>query len=83
MKADAWPYPVIEVFLGKSCPDAALAASGTPDSRCEAQFYVGEWYLLKGNSSKAASSFQAALVTCPKNFFEYAWAGVELKRLKL
>ena len=56
--------------------------AANPEQRCEAQFYIGQWYVLKGNAAEAETAFKVAVETCPKEFVEYAGAVVELKRLK-
>jgi lipoprotein NlpI len=76
-----WPYPLIELFLGKQSPEAAMAAAGKPEERCEAQFYIGEWQLLQGRRAAAARTLEAAAGTCPKDFLEYEGAQADLKRL--
>ena len=81
LKSSDWPRPLIELYLGKRPPERVLSAASTPEERCEARFYDGEWYLLRGNRRAAATALQAAADTCPKNFFEYFAAAVEIKRL--
>jgi lipoprotein NlpI len=76
-----WPYPVLELFLGRSDEAATLAAAGKPDQRCEARFYVGEWHLLKGDRAAARKGFEEAIGLCPKGFIEYNAAQGELRRL--
>jgi lipoprotein NlpI len=77
----AWPYPVVEMFIGIRMPETTLAAADTPEARCEAQFYVGEWHLLRDTKAAATSALRAALNTCPKGFVEADGAAAELKRL--
>jgi tetratricopeptide (TPR) repeat protein len=76
-----WPYAVAELYLGKRSPAATLDAGNGSDQRCEAQFYVGQWHVLKGNAADAAAAHKVAVDTCPKNFYEYRVAVAELKRL--
>jgi tetratricopeptide (TPR) repeat protein len=76
----SWPVPVIEMFLGDRSPDDVLATV-TPDNRCEAQFYAGEWNLLHGNREAAKQHLKAAVDTCPHSFGEYLIATAEFKRL--
>ena len=82
LKDKKWPYAVIEMYLGKRSPEATLDAAGKPDEKCEAQFYIGQWHILKGDQTAAAAPLKAAVDTCPKTFIEYTGAVVELKRLK-
>jgi tetratricopeptide (TPR) repeat protein len=76
-----WPYAVFELFLGRSDPAATLAAAQKPEERCEAQFYVGEWQLLKGDRAAARPHIEEAAGSCPKTFIEYTAAQAEVRRL--
>ena len=76
-----WPYPIVEMFLGRRSVQATLETASTPDQRCEAQFYVGEWHLLQGQESAALPFFRTATDTCPIDFLEFTGAEAELKRL--
>ncbi len=76
-----WPVPAAELLLGSRTAEATLAAAGTPGQQCEAQFYVGEWRLLRGDQIGAAAAWQAAVDRCPRSFIEYKGARAELKRL--
>jgi lipoprotein NlpI len=49
---------------------------------CEAQFYIGEWHLLRGNNAAALAALQTATAACSKDFDEYTGARAELQRLK-
>jgi tetratricopeptide (TPR) repeat protein len=82
LKDKKWPYAVIELYLGKRSPEATLDAAGKPDEKCEAQFYIGQWQIAKGDPAAAAAPLKVAVDTCPKTFIEYVGAVVELKRLK-
>ncbi len=76
-----WPYPVVELFLGNRDPEATLAAAQGVKERCEAQFYVGEWYVLRRDRAAAINALNAALKACPTHLIENAGAQAELKRL--
>lgn len=83
MKLDqrTWPYPAAELLLGRRTPAATLAAAGNRDDRCEAQFYIGEWHVLRGDRTRAVAALKIAADTCPKDFVEHAGARAELQRL--
>jgi lipoprotein NlpI len=83
LKRAEWPYAVVELYLGRRTAEATLAAAGKPDERCEAQFYVGIWHLLRSDRAAATELLKAAVDTCPKTFIEYAGAQAEVKRLGL
>ena len=81
LKTKAWPYPVVEFYLGKrSAEDMAAAAAGA-EERCEVQFYLGEWRLVRGDRAKAKEALEAAKATCPASFYEYDGAVAELARI--
>jgi lipoprotein NlpI len=79
LKQTDWPAPVVALFLGRKSAAETLATANKPGERCEAQFYVGEWYLLHGAKAAAQPALQAAADTCPKTFDEYQLAQFELK----
>lgn len=49
-----WPGPVVSLCLGQSTPERTLAAEANPEPKrrqeqpCEAELYVGEYFLLRG-----------------------------------
>jgi tetratricopeptide (TPR) repeat protein len=81
LKSMEWPYPVIELYLGARSPAEVLSVASNADERCEAQFYSGEWHMLRGNHIEALTGLQAAADRCPKTFDEYSGALADLKRL--
>ena len=81
LKPAEWPYPVVQLFLGRKTPHQVLAAAGNPNELCEAQFYVGAWHALRGERGAAGAPLRTAVDTCPKWFAEYYGAQAELKRL--
>jgi lipoprotein NlpI len=83
LKNKDWPYPVIELYLGRRSPAELLSTATKAEERCEAQFYNGEWHLLHGDRARAVVGLQAAAHICPKTFIEYFGALAELKRLNL
>jgi lipoprotein NlpI len=84
-----WPGPVIALYLGNITP--AEVSSQAVDSDvikykeqlCEANFYLGQWHLLHGESQQARTLFTQAQNDCPKNFIEYSGAVAELERLNV
>jgi tetratricopeptide (TPR) repeat protein len=81
LKTRAWPYPVIDLYLGRQGPDATLKAGSNDMERCQAQFYIGEWGLLRKQFTEAAAALRAAAASCPKTRLEYDGAVAEVKRL--
>jgi tetratricopeptide (TPR) repeat protein len=76
-----WPYPVIELYLGRRSTADVLSAAGPPEEVCGAQFHGGEWHLLRGHRDEAAAALKAAVDICPKGRMEYAGALAEWNRL--
>jgi lipoprotein NlpI len=72
-----WPGPVIQLFLGKSTPDAVLQAASNKDKKtnaeqqCEAEFYIAEYDALHGQTSAASKGFRSVVDSCDKNYFLY------------
>jgi tetratricopeptide (TPR) repeat protein len=83
LKSKDWPYPVVELYLGRRSPADVLSTASNTDERCEAQFYIGEWHLLRGDNTAASGPLQTAAATCSKELDEYTGARAELKRLNL
>jgi tetratricopeptide (TPR) repeat protein len=80
----AWPAPVVREFLGElnSAQTLAAAVDNDPKTRlgqtCEANFYGGEFALLKKNRQEALRLLQLAARDCPRSFIESAAAIAEL-----
>ncbi len=81
LKSKAWPYATIELYLGRRSPEATVDAAANASERCEAEFYIGEWHLARGEREQARPRLQKAIETCPKSYIEYIAAVAELKRL--
>jgi lipoprotein NlpI len=77
-----WPAPMIELYLGTRDVNSALAAANNVDERGEAQFFLGQWHLLRNDRTQAIKAFQAAACSCPTWFVEHAAAIAELGRLQ-
>jgi lipoprotein NlpI len=80
----AWPAPVIRQFLGELSSAQTLAAVDGSDPKkklaqtCEANFYGGEFALLKKNKPEALRLLEAAARDCPRSFIESIAAISEL-----
>jgi tetratricopeptide (TPR) repeat protein len=83
-----WPAPVIQLFLGEINPEQTFAAAFDTDPQtkaaqtCEANFYSGEFALLKKNKKEAQRLLKLAAGNCPPSFIESTAAVAELIPLK-
>jgi lipoprotein NlpI len=82
-----WPGQIIELYLGHREPGAVNPPSGghipwmTDGYRCEADFYLGEYYVMKGDAARARPLLEAAANSQIAEFIEPGNARVELSRL--
>jgi lipoprotein NlpI len=80
----AWPAPVVRQFLGELNSAQTLAAANDNDPKtrvgqtCEANFYSGEFALLKKNKQEALRLLRLAASNCPRGFLESTAAIAEL-----
>jgi hypothetical protein len=83
---DDWPYPLLQLFLGKQTPAQVMGGLSKRDSdeargrRCEANFYIGEWLLGRGKPDEAKPLIAAAAEQCPHDFIERKAAEEERDR---
>lgn len=80
LKPTEWPFPVIRLFLEQDTPQAMMASADKPEERCEAQFYLGQWYLLRDARADAIGAMRNAVEVCLRDFMEYKGALAELRR---
>ena len=82
-----WPAPVVRLFQGETTSEAVFAAADDPNvwkkrgQVCEANFYVGELALQRGDREEALRLFRLATDDCPKTFIERSAASLELKAM--
>ena len=83
-----WPAPVIQMLIGMISPEEAIAAADNRDpdtfleQKCEAYFYVGEYYMAQKDTERARAAFEAAVATGVTEFLEYDWARRELELMQ-
>jgi lipoprotein NlpI len=83
-----WPYQVAVLYAGRTDP-ASVRIAGTDtdparrrEIRCEVDFFLAHWHIIKGAPDQARPLLQEILKSCPKNILEYEGAVAELRRLK-
>ncbi len=88
MDVKKWPASVVALYLGKADSNAVTSQAADPDLKkhkeqlCEADFFLGEWHLLRNGKQQARTFFTKAHNDCPKNSYQY-WSTIsELQRLK-
>lgn len=83
-----WPAPVIRHFLGELTAEQTFGAAFDTDPKtklaqtCEANFYSGEFALLKKNRKEAQRLLKLAANDCPRSFIESTAAIAEVILLK-
>jgi lipoprotein NlpI len=84
----AWPWPIVDAYLGSEDAAAVLAAarrgdqSSQKDRECEADFYLGAKAASESDSTAAHELLQRARTICPADFIENLAAKFELARLR-
>jgi len=79
-----WPAAIIRHFLGDLSVAETLSAASDSDPKtrlgqtCEANFYSGEFALLKKDRKEAQRLLQLAANDCPRGFIESTGAIAEL-----
>jgi tetratricopeptide (TPR) repeat protein len=82
-----WPDPVIGFLIGDLTAQGLYAAARDPDARkaterrCEASYFQAQAYQLSGEGARARPLLEAAVKICPRSFFQYTEAMLELRRL--
>lgn len=73
----AWIDTLVDLILGKSTLEAALAEADAADSdnlragrRCEADYYAAEQLLMQGQDLPANRLLEEASRVCPSTYFE-------------
>ncbi len=83
-----WPTPVVALYLGEITPGKATSEAVDSDpikskeQLCEANFFIGEWLLLRKDKQQATILLTKAQNECPRNSLEYIASTSELRRLK-
>jgi lipoprotein NlpI len=86
--AGEWPDPVVALYLGKIAPEAVQKAAAhldpkrQRDRRCEANFYIAHWHLMRGEREAASRLLNDARSGCPTSFLEHEGAVAELRRIE-
>ena len=83
------PMPILDFYLGKRTMaevQAKAADAGRDEiagQKCEADFYIAEWHIARGDTAAAKPLIAAAVAGCPKGFIELFAAQAEAERLGL
>ena len=84
---NAWPWPLIGLFLGEMTPDEVRASmvqaigEGAERRKCEATFFLAEYELLHRRRDEAVTMMQEAAKSCSSDALERNAAVGEAKRL--
>ena len=83
---EAWPGPIVAMFLGRALPAELLRAAEDPhpvrrrNQTCQAVFFIGQQLLLLGKKDEAMPLFEQVRGGCPRGSAERAGAEAELSR---
>ena len=86
--AGAWPAPIVALYLGKSTAAAVQEAAAHFDTdrhrtqRCEANYYIAQWHILRRAREDAIPLLREAITGCPHTYIEHEAALAELRRLE-
>lgn len=86
-RGTSWPGPLITLFLGRTDVESVQAAASDrnarkqAEQRCEANFYLAEWHLLRGERERALPLLKEAQSGCPNDYIEHEGTVAELRRL--
>lgn len=84
---DVWPGPVAALYLGVIGPSELRAYGIETENQTQAErltevtFYLGQYYLGRGDLAQARALFEETLATGVTNYFEYDGARSELARM--
>ena len=89
LKKDEEKHRVAQVrmYLGQITPEQYIKTAVHKNAhfdkgrKCEAQYHIGEYWMLKNQPAKARESFQKCLATRRKDLYEYGFARAILKKL--
>jgi tetratricopeptide (TPR) repeat protein len=85
---DQWPMPIVAFYLGSLGEDDLLQATHVADAAraanlgAEAEYYIGQWALLKQDKKTAKRHFKAAIAgKADRANLEFIDAGIALRKL--
>lgn len=87
MNDTKWPAPIVALYLGKIKSGTVIPQAADPEPKthkgqlCEANYYLGEWHLLRDRKQRASEFLTKARNDCPRDYFEYYNASAELDRI--
>ena len=88
LERNAWPWPLLGLFLGEVTPDEVRATATMPAinkdalrRKCEAAFFLAEYDLLHRRRDEAVTLMQDAAKSCSSDALERNAAQGEAKRL--
>ena len=85
--ADVWPGPVAAFYLGSITSEDLMtfavesADQSSAERLAEITFYLGEFYLERGDIAAARAQFEKTLATGVTSYVEYDGAAAELARV--
>jgi tetratricopeptide (TPR) repeat protein len=84
VKDHKFPLPILEFFLGRAPLEAVLNYANSPDRRCETEFYLAQWHIIRSERDQALPRLRATSGTLCRPGSPHRLAALaELKRMGL
>lgn len=83
----SWPYPIVRYYRGEIAEAAVFDEARVRDPKeslfnaCEAGFFVGQHWLVRGDAARARRYFEQAKATDVREYIEWRAAVLELSKL--
>jgi Tfp pilus assembly protein PilF len=78
---DGMYLKLAEMFLGRLSPDAAFAAARNDVERCDGNFFIGQWHVLRHEREQAVERLKSVLERCGIGNPAWRAGEMDLKRL--
>jgi lipoprotein NlpI/V8-like Glu-specific endopeptidase len=87
-QGEDWPRPIVDLYLGRGTPEAveraAKIAARSKDAagqRFDADFYIGQWALISGDTAAAARRLKSVYDSRLREYLEFDIARADLTSL--
>lgn len=81
LESKAWPYALVEMFIGQRDPAGISPAPDDISEKCDAHYFTAQLHALKGETADYLSRLRSAAEICPATDYESMGAKAELQRI--